>query len=559
MNIRSLPVILVFLLLCGRVFPQDPDRKILMTVAGRDVEAGEFIRMYNKSLDPDSNFDLNEYIEQFVAFKLKVADAIASGYDTASAFSSELEGYRTQLAQGYLTDPDIKEDLLKKAWERSLVEINASHILVLIGQGAGPKDTLQAYTKAMTARQRLLQGELFETVAKEISDDRSVVINKGNLGYFTVFQMISQFEDAAYNLTPGSLSMPVRTRYGYHLIRVNDRRPSMGKVRVAHIMKSLPPGSDKAAEEKALTGINEIYEKLCNGGSFSGLAEEYSDDRESAQNGGEMNWFGAGEIISEFTEAAFALKDTGIFSEPVRTPYGFHIIKLLAKRPHGTYEETKPWLESKLNPSYLITAGKKSFVSKLKKEYGFRVNTAAYSWFVKNTDSLIIMGISDYNRKKIPQGSIYSFDGFKKPVSEFASYLEKHGSVSKAGNPARYIGDCLEEISADDLIAYENSILEQKYPDFRYLMNEFHDGILLFNISSEKIWNKAQEDSTGLMNYYELNKNNYLLPFSEVQGELIGDYQEWLTAEWIKQLKGKYPVTIENEVLEEVKQRLEND
>ncbi len=559
MKIRSFPAIMIFLLLCAQAYPQDMDRKILMTIAGRDVEAGEFIRMYNKSLDPDSSFDLNEYIEQFIAFKLKVADAIASGYDTARAFSSELNGYRAQLAQSYLTDPDIKEDLLKKAWERSLTEINASHILILTGQGPEREDSLVAYGKAMAARERLLRGESFESVAKETSDDRSVVINKGNLGYFTVFQMISQFEDAAYALTPGTISMPVRTRYGYHIIRVNDRRPAKGKVKVAHIMKTVPPGSDETAGEKAFGEINDIYEKLCKGESFSTLAKEYSDDRESAQNGGEMNWFGAGEIISEFTEAAFSLNDTGSFSEPVRTPYGFHIIRLLAKRPHGTYEETKPWLESKLNPSYLIAAGKKSFVSKLKKEYGYRVNTSALTWFVRNTDSLIIMGISDYNRRKIPQGSIYSFAGYKKPVSEFASFLEKHGSAAKAGDPAGYVGTCLEEISAGDLIAYENELLETKYPDFRYLMNEFHDGILLFNISSEKIWNKAQDDTTGLRNYYELNKNNYLLPFTEVQGELIGDYQEWLTSDWIRQLKGKYPVTIEYEVLEEVKQRLGNE
>ena len=559
MKIRSFPTIMIFLLLCAQAYPQDMDRKILMTIAGRDVEAGEFIRMYNKSLDPDSSFDLNEYIEQFIAFKLKVADAIASGYDTARAFSSELDGYRAQLAQSYLTDPDIKEDLLKKAWERSLTEINASHILILTGQGPEREDSLVAYGKAMAARERLLRGESFESVAKETSDDRSVVINKGNLGYFTVFQMISQFEDAAYALTPGTISMPVRTRYGYHIIRVNDRRPAKGKVKVAHIMKTVPPGSDETAGEKAFGEINDIYEKLCKGESFSTLAKEYSDDRESAQNGGEMNWFGAGEIISEFTEAAFSLNDTGSFSEPVRTPYGFHIIRLLAKRPHGTYEETKTWLESKLNPSYLIAAGKKSFVSKLKKEYGYRVNTSALTWFVRNTDSLIIMGISDYNRRKIPQGSIYSFAGYKKPVSEFASFLEKHGSAAKAGDPAGYVGTCLEEISAGDLIAYENELLETKYPDFRYLMNEFHDGILLFNISSEKIWNKAQDDTTGLRNYYELNKNNYLLPFTEVQGELIGDYQEWLTSDWIRQLKGKYPVTIEYEVLEEVKQRLGNE
>ena len=261
MKTRSILPFILFILSCSFSFAQKPDEKILMTVAGRDVEAGEFIRMYNKSLDPAYKTDLDDYLEQFIAFKLKVADAIEQGYDTTKAYREELEGYRNQLAQSYLTDPDIKEKLLRKAYQRSLSEVNASHILVSCTPDASPEDTLKAYKKAIDIRERILRGEAFEQVAKATSDDKSVLINGGNLGYFTVFQMITPFEEAAYTLKPGTVSMPVRTPYGYHIIKVSDLRPSKGKIRVAHIMKSAPPGSDDQTVRKAEREINNIYDQ----------------------------------------------------------------------------------------------------------------------------------------------------------------------------------------------------------------------------------------------------------------------------------------------------------
>jgi len=259
MKTRSfLSVTLLVFFYWGECLPQVPDEKVLMTVAGRDVPVGEFIRMYNKGLDTESKTDIDVYLEQFIDFKLKVADAIARGTDTTKAFRTELEGYRSQLARTYLTDPGMKEKLILEAYQRSLTEINASHILINCPPDAPPKDTLKAYMKAAGIRERILKGESFEKVARETSDDKSALMNNGNLGYFTVFQMIKPFEDAAYSLKPGTISMPVRTSFGYHIISVKERRPSKGKIKVAHIMKAVPAGSADSVIRKAESEINNM-------------------------------------------------------------------------------------------------------------------------------------------------------------------------------------------------------------------------------------------------------------------------------------------------------------
>ncbi len=575
MKIRSLlftsALVLYNLTLCQS---QEPDKRILMNVAGRDVEEGEFIRMYNKSLDPGNKDDLPDYLGQFINFKLKVADAIAEGFDTTKAFRDELHGYREQLAQSYLTDNDIKQKYLHSAYDRTLSEINASHILIKCKPDAAPADTLKTYNKAMGLRERVINGEPFESVARSESDDKSASQNGGNLGYFTAFQMIKPFEDTAYSLKPGMISMPVRTQFGYHIIRVNDIRPSRGKVKVAHIMIAAPPGSDDKRIQKAREEIDSIYLKLKSGVPFRELASKYSDHKESAERGGELDWFGAGEIIGDFSEAAFSIKDTGEYTKPVRTIYGYHIIKLLGKKPPLSYEESKPYLESKINQMYLTSLGKKSFTAKLKKEYNFVVNQRVHDWFVNNTDTLIMQGKSVYNRRKLPSGDIYSFADQHFKAKDFAGLIEKGGRHVVSDDPLKFIDLTIESASNDQINSYENSILEKKYPDFRYLMNEFHNGILLFDISSEKVWNKVQQDTVGLLNYYNSHRDDFRqekstnaksssealpLPFSEVQGDVISRYQDLLMDEWVKQLKEKYVVKVDSTVLDEVKKRLSHE
>jgi peptidyl-prolyl cis-trans isomerase SurA len=481
-----------------------------MTVEGSRIQAGEFIRMYKKSIEPGKTLDIDSYLQQFTLFKLKVADALNEGSDTTKAFRNELAGYRTQLAQNYLTDSQTRDKLLQKAYQRSLAEIKVWHILVALAPEASPEDTLKAWQKASDIRERIIKGEPFESVARGTSDDMSVKINGGNLGYFSVFQMIMPFEDAAYSLKKGAISLPVRTPFGYHIIKVTDKRPARGRIKVAHIMKAVPPGTDEKQSRQTEDEINNIYKMLEGGASFSELAKKYSDHKESAAKGGELDWFGTGEVISDFSEAAFGITDTGRYTKPIHTLYGWHIIKLLDKKLPGTFEESRSFLESKINQSYLNSLSKKTFIEKLKKEYNFQINQDAFNWFVGNTDTLVIQGLKKYDRTTMPEGNLYSFVNMAITTNEFANYIEKRGSMVNTKDSSEFIIRSIDIRASDHLIKYENSILEKKYPEFRYLMNEFRDGMLLFDISAKKVWNKVSNDSLGIRQYYEENKNNWL-------------------------------------------------
>jgi peptidyl-prolyl cis-trans isomerase SurA len=275
-------------------------------------------------------------------------------------------------------------------------------------------------------------------------------------------------------------------------------------------MKAVPPEANEKEAKKAADEINNIYKMLQEGASFPELAKKYSDHKESAANGGQLEWFGTGEIISDFSEAAFEIPDTGMYTKPVRTLYGWHIIKLLARKTPGTFEESRSFLESKINQSYLNSISKKSFVEKLKKEYSFRINPDAYNWFISHTDTLIIQGLRKYDHTSIPEGNMYSFANQYITTNEFANYVEKRGSMVVTKDSSVFINRLLDIRTSDHLVSYENSILEKKYPDFRYLMNEFHDGMLLFEISGKKVWNRVSNDSSGLEQYYEEHKNNWL-------------------------------------------------
>jgi len=488
---------------------QDVQDSILMVTGEREVIAGEFMRMYRKNYNPGDTADFNNYLEQFIVFKLKVADAISKGYDTTKAFRTELSGYRDQVAKNYLTDKNVKEEILRKSYEKTLKEINAWHILVSCPPASSPEDTLAAYKKALGIKARIVSGEPFEQVARSASDDPSARYNGGNLGYITAFQIITPLEEAVYSMKKGEISDPVRTPYGYHIIKVADIRPSRGKIKVAHIMKSVPPNSPEEKARAAEDTIKLIHKKLLEGESFNELAKKYSDHKESAARGGELNWFGAGEIISEFAEAAFSLEKNGDFTPPVKTIYGWHIIKRLDKKEPPSFEEAKSQLETKIDETWLNSLATNSLVNKLKQEYKFSLNTSAFNWFLENTDTLITRGFSKYNRGNIPSGNLYTFDGQKFSNKEFAGYIESKASRENIEEPAEFVKKLAETCITDHILKYENSILEKKYPEFRYLVNEFHDGILLFEISKEKIWDRAQNDSAGLKKFYEENKFRY--------------------------------------------------
>lgn len=497
------------------VAQQDP---VLMEVNGKKITKSEFLQIYLKN-NNDPKYDkqtLDEYIELFKKFQLKVVEAEVLGYDTVPKLKRELEGYQKQLAQPYLTDNEMNKTLVDQAYERMKTEVRASHILVNIDQNASPEDTLKAYKRIMALRDKVLKGEDFATLAKsnEGSDDPSAQSNGGDLGYFTAFQMVYPFEEAAYNLKVGEVSKPVRTRFGYHILKVTDKRDARGTMKAAHLMIAANKGSDPDdVIERASAKANEIYEKLVAGEEFEDLVKAYSDDPSSNSNGGILPVFGTGattRMIPEFEETAFSLKNDGDFSKPIQTDFGFHIIKRLELTPLRSFDELKKEIESRVNRDDRANLTQNSYVEKLKREYAFEDKSAdAIKWFEKNLDSSIYKGEFDVT-KITADKPLFVLDGKTYSQKDFVQYIN--------GNPRLSRGSALNEIARkqypewvkNSVIELEKTKLSIKYPEYKALMNEYHDGILLYEIMSDKVWNKAMTDTTGLKAFHEANKSNYV-------------------------------------------------
>jgi peptidyl-prolyl cis-trans isomerase SurA len=376
---------------------QDP---VLLEIGDKKVTKSEFLQIYLKN-NPNPKYDkqsLDEYMELFKKFQLKVIEAEALGYDTIPKLKKELEGYRKQLATPYLIDSVTNQALVKEAFERTKKEIRASHILLRIEPNALPADTLRVYNRLLDIKKRIENGEDFATVAKGKagSEDPSVVNNAGDLGYFTAFQMVYPFEDAAFTTPVGKVSNPVRTRFGYHLIYVTDIRNARGTIKTAHIMVAVPKGSTNEDVESASKKANEIYAELQKGGNFEELVKKYSDDPSSNSKGGVLPAFGTGtttRMVPAFEETAFALKNNGDYSIPIKTDYGFHIIKRLEWTDVPAFETAKKELQGKVNKDERSLKTQESFVAKLKKEYSYKNKSAkSLKWFEKNIDSTYFEG-----------------------------------------------------------------------------------------------------------------------------------------------------------------------
>ncbi len=329
-----------FLLMAAALCPgylaaQDASSPVLMTIAGTPVTKAEFEKVYRKNNSKEGAYDMKdvrEYLELYINYKLKVKEAEEEKLDTSQTFINELKGYRKQLAQPYMTDKEVSEGLIQEAYDRMQQDVRASHILLNLSPDALPKDTLAVYNRAIKIRDMILKGADFEKMARDSSNDQSAKENGGDLGYFTGMQMVYPFETAAYTTKPGQISMPVRTKFGYHIIKVMDVREAQGEIKVAHIMIKSASTSPDSVTKQAQSKIDEIYQKLNAGEKFEDLAAKFSDDKGSAKNGGVLPPFGTGRMVPEFEKAAFGLKKDNDFSAPVKTSYGWHIIQRLEKK-----------------------------------------------------------------------------------------------------------------------------------------------------------------------------------------------------------------------------------
>ena len=487
------------------------DDEVILTIGDHDITRGEFERIYkkNNSSAVYDNKSVEDYLQLFINFKLKVIEAENLGYDTARSFITELAGYREQLAKPYFEDKEFNEELLKQAYDRTLNEVRVSHILIRLDPYASPRDTMDAWEKTMGIRKRILAGEPFNEVAKATSDDPSAKTNGGSLGWFTAFQMIYPFENVAYNTPVGEISMPFRSKYGYHILRVDDKRKSLGMVRISHILV-LASREDTALRKQGEEKINECYEKLKNGADFAELAAACSDDKNTASRGGDLNWIRSGIIPADLEAKIFSLKDSGDYTEPLPTDYGFHIFMLTGKKPLESYEEMKPELERKLARDTRSRLNEDHVVELIKNENNFRLYKENIQPVTDVLNELVYSGKWDTTLADGLVNPVISIGDRDYTQKEFAVYIAAQKQYNKEYTLGDIVNERLKNFICDKAIEYEKSRLEDKHPEFKNLMQEYHDGILLFNLTDDMVWSKAVKDTAGLQEFYEKNKKDYM-------------------------------------------------
>ena len=520
------------------------ENNILFKVNDSLVYVDEFNRVYNKNIDlidENNQKDFESYLELFINYKLKLAEAYDLGLQNDPKYKSELNKYVKQLQNTYLTDRETEDKFLREAYERTKYEVNVSHVLIRIDEN--DNDTIDVYNKLNNLRDPFLNSS-FNDFKNSNPEDEELIIE--NLGYFSAFKMIYKFENMAYKTPVGEVSLPFRSRFGFHILKVNDKRSSLGEVTVGHIMtyKNKPNAYER---------ITNILDSLNNGISFEYLAKKYSDDKNSSFKGGRLNPFSSGQINSiPFENAAFELDKKNDISKPIETKYGWHIIKFYSKKNVKKFDEMKYELLNKLKRSSRFSIVSDSFYDFLIKRYGISYQNNNLDYFISilnpsyfkgewsipesiNEDKILVK-ISDRDLKYI----------------DFATFLEDNQRKSTAVPYQKLISDQYKSFVQYNALEVYKSNLESENSDYRYVIKEYREGLLLFNLMQDKIWTVRDSDSTKLKMFFDDNKNKYL-SFEEDRGKVIGDFQKFQEELWVKSLKSKHKLTLNKKTVKRLK------
>lgn len=514
MKYTRISLMLLFVLISSGILAQKNDlsEKTLLTIDGTHYDADTFMKVYLKNLDivqDESQKDVDNYLQLYIDYRLKLQQAYDLGLDEDPDYKKELLNYRSSLSQAYLTDTEVTEQLVKEAYQRSKEEVNASHILVKVGRGATPADSLKAWDKIMAIKKSLDAGADFATLAREKSEGPSAG-NAGELGWFGPFRMVYEFEDAAYETAIGKYTAPFRTDFGYHILKVNDRRPSRGEVTVAHIMTFDKKGTK---DQTAATRIQEIYSQLEEGKTFEELAREFSDDLNSAGKGGKLSRFGTGGLNSpKFEDIALAMTEPGVYTKPFESKYGWHIVKLIEKHEIPTFDDQKKTLIDKITKSPRSRKITRSFTNKLKKKYGVAATTKAPQDLIAAiSDSITTPNWSFTYEGADSLKTLFSIKESKLTYGDFMKYTEKRQTQDFKPYPSKEekINTFFNEFIDAKIMDYYDEHLERDNADFAFIYNEFKEGILLFNLMEKNIWEKAKQDTVALKTYYEQHQDQY--------------------------------------------------
>ncbi len=526
--------------------PVSADDPMLLKVGNKIISSQEFLQIYKKNLmagdTSSAERNIKDYLNLFVNFKLKVLAAEKLGLDTTTAFREELQTYRKQLSQSYLTEKNVSDNLVKEAYERLKEEISASNIVLKCLPDAPPQDTLRVYEEAMKLRERILGGEDFGKLAKMYSSDPSASTNEGNLDYFSALQMVYPFETMAYQTPKGKVSMPFRSKFGFHILKVNDRRDSKGKVKVAHIMVTIAQDANEKAKNDAKLKIDELFKKLQNGEKFEQVCKLFSEDETTKNSNGILEVFGAGVMLKEFEEAAFGLKEIGEISLPVRTKFGWHIIKLLEKKALEQFSDMQGILKQKIQADSRSNLGRVALIKRLKKDNKFSVNEEIVRQAISAIDTRVLKHNWDFDEKSLLLNKTIFVQGAEMKsytVKDYWEYVKKRQKNVEGTNLTIFLQKWFDEFCDQEIIKFEDEALENHYPDFRYLMQEYRDGILSFEMMNNYVWQRAVSDTMGLKSYFMTNKGKYQMPERANAQIIMADSP--IKLEEVKKILGQNP------------------
>jgi len=489
------------LVLFGVITSLTAQENVLFTVNDKPVYSTEFKHVYSKNLDlvqEKSQKDIDNYLELFINYKLKLEEAYTQGLDQKDSYKNELKGYKRQLTQKYLNDNKVTDKLVTEAYERLKTEIDANHVLVKFDENASKAQEAAALVEINKLRARVI-AEGFDKVQKDVHNGKTLFAE--NLGYFTAFKMVYNFENAAYNTKVGEVSQPFRTRFGYHVVKVNDIRENRGEVTVAHIMLD--------ADKQEL--INQLYKRLQQNEDFQSLAKQYSIDKSSTGKGGMLPAFSGGQLSSKiFENEAFNIANVGDYTKPFKTKFGWHIVKLYAKQPLKSFKDYKRELEQKVKRDSRSQVLNDQRIEKLMTSYNLTYNQPLLKDFEAGLTDAFYRGLWNVPENLDTDKPFVVIKNKTLSYKDFSNYLSQ---IQRRPQPKVPYKELLEKSYKDfvdfNVSLYQEEHLEDENPEYANILKEYQEGLLLFELMGSQIWNSAENDSLALKDYYAINKANY--------------------------------------------------
>lgn len=499
----------LFIITAGFAQTADP---VIFKVGNMPVQQSEFLYIYQKNNGKKADFSkqsLEEYLDLYTNFKLKVAKAKQMKLDTIPELITELDGYRKQLSKSYLVDKEVNDRLVVEVFERMQKDINISHILISLNETNDPSVENTAEAKINMVYKKLQDGAPFEQVAAEWSEDPSGRHKGGSLGYVTSMlpDGFYEFETIAYSLKPGEYSRPFKTHAGYHIVKLNAERPARGEMEAAHIM-ILKKNDDLAY---AKNKIDSIYQLLLKGEEFDKLAKLHSTDRKTGVQGGYLGFFGINKYEMPFEDAAFALTKDGEFSKPFASSAGWHIVKRISKVPRDDFDKVKRAITAQVLNDGRYNVAKNKVIESIQKESRFAEDRQAFEKYTGMLDKEFFT--ADWvNPAKEPL-TFFTLENKVFTSDDFAAFCKQNqrDRIKYGGNtPVQMVADQLyRQFVNESCLAWEEDKLEDKYPDFKALMREYSEGILLFEVTKREVWDKATQDTAGLTAFFQKNSKKY--------------------------------------------------